>query len=74
MRVHSPTRREPSQPVPDQLLGAATLHPVSYTVLVRIDEVGRWPVVVQEDERLFSDDGARWRFVAAVGTWAEAQR
>jgi hypothetical protein len=52
----------------------ATVPPMTYTVLVRIDSAGRWPVVAKEDEEPFSDAGARWRFVASVSTWAEAQR
>jgi hypothetical protein len=31
-------------------------------------------VVPEEDEQLFSDEGDRWRFVATVSTWAEAQQ
>jgi hypothetical protein len=31
-------------------------------------------VVAEEDEELFSDEGDRWRFVATVDTWAEAQQ
>jgi hypothetical protein len=45
----------------------------SYTVQVRNDSAGKWPVVATEDEELFTDDGARWRFVTNVETWAEAQ-
>jgi hypothetical protein len=33
-------------------------------VLIRIDAGGEWPVVVDEDEKVLSTDGARWRFVA----------
>jgi hypothetical protein len=47
---------------------------MTYTVLVRIDSAGKWPVVAEEDEQLFSDEGDRWRFVATVDTWAEAQQ
>jgi hypothetical protein len=47
---------------------------MTYTVLVRIDEAGPWPVVVAEDEKLLTGDGARWRYVATSNTWQEADR
>ncbi len=36
------------------------------TVFVLLDEAGRWPVLVEEDEPLLTGPGARWRFVADV--------
>jgi len=47
---------------------------MSYTVLVPIDSAGKWPVVAEEDEQLFSDEGDRWRFVASMDDEGEAWR
>jgi hypothetical protein len=56
-------------------IDALAQHPgMTYTVLVRIDEAGRWPVVVREDEELLSGDGARWRYVATADMRQEADR
>ena len=37
-------------------------------MFIRIDAAGECPVVVDDDEDLRSNDGARWRFVAQVET------
>ena len=42
------------------------LRAVTPTVLIRLDEAGPWPVLVDDDEDLMTEPGVRWRFVAEV--------
>jgi hypothetical protein len=42
------------------------LRAVMPTVLIRLDEAGPWPVLVDDDEDLMTEPGVRWRFVADV--------
>jgi hypothetical protein len=37
-----------------------------YTVLVRIDELGEWPIFVGDDDPLLTGPGVRFRYVARV--------
>jgi hypothetical protein len=37
---------------------------MTYLVVLRYDEAGTCPVILREDDHLFSSDGARWRLVA----------
>jgi len=37
---------------------------MTYLVVLRYDEAGTCPVILREDDHLFSADGARWRLVA----------
>jgi hypothetical protein len=37
---------------------------MTYLVVLRYDEAGSCPVILREDDHLFSSDGARWRLVA----------
>ena len=45
---------------------ARMLRAVMPTVLIRLDEAGPWPVLVDDDEDLMTEPGVRWRFVADV--------
>lgn len=42
--------------------------------MLRFDTAGACPVVVREDDELFSTDGAHWRLVAQTDDPAEAMR
>ena len=37
---------------------------MTYLVVLRYDEAGTCPVILREDDHLFSSDGVRWRLVA----------
>jgi hypothetical protein len=43
-----------------------------YCLLLRFDSAGPCCVLLRDDERLEAGEGARYRFVAATETWAEA--
>jgi len=47
---------------------------MSFLIVLRFDSDGACPVVVREDDELFSSDGARWRLVAQTDDLAEAAR
>ncbi len=38
------------------------------SVLLRLDAAGPYPVLVDDDEKLLTSEGVRWRFVANVAT------
>lgn len=42
-------------------------------VLIRIDEAGEEPVIVDDGEELLSDPGVRWRLVAECDDLAQAR-
>jgi hypothetical protein len=37
---------------------------MTYLVVLRYDDAGTCPVILREDDHLFSSDGVRWRLVA----------
>ena len=43
-----------------------------YCLLLRFDSAGPCCVLLRDDERLEAGESARYRFVAATETWAEA--
>ena len=47
---------------------------MAYLIVLRFDSAGTCPVVVREDDELFSSDGASWRLVAQTDDAAEAAR
>jgi hypothetical protein len=47
---------------------------MTYLVVLRYDEAGTCPVILREDDHLFSSDGVRWRLVAHTDDPALAAR
>ncbi len=51
---------------------AHTICTVRYTVMIRVDEAGRCPVLIHERDKLLTDPGVRWRLVTTTDDYAEA--
>ena len=47
---------------------------MTYLVVLRYDEAGTCPVILREDDHVFSSDGVRWRLVAHTDDPALAAR
>jgi hypothetical protein len=45
-----------------------------FTVLLRVEDSGSWPVLLKGDERPEGDEDSRWRFVATIDDKAVADR